>query len=153
GQILASQSTASVLADDDLDGISLHDLGEHKLKDLEKPERIYELRVDGLEQTFPPLKTERAATIAAPLYRRPLVIGAFAGVVAAAIAIPTFAFRGGSGGSSLSELDGNSLGIIDAMSGSIDDEVSSLPTPTRVAAGDDAIWVTSADTNSVSRID
>lgn len=40
GQILASQSTASVLADDDLDDISLRDLGEHNLKDLAHPERI-----------------------------------------------------------------------------------------------------------------
>jgi class 3 adenylate cyclase len=40
GQILASQSTASVLADD-LDGISLRDLGEHNLKDLVRPERLF----------------------------------------------------------------------------------------------------------------
>ena len=90
GQILASQSTASVLSDDELDGIALRDLGEHKLKDLAQPERIYELRVDGLRDDFPPLNTERAATT--PLYRRPLVVGAFAGVLAAAVAIPVFAF-------------------------------------------------------------
>src|SRR6266508_5772731 len=153
GQILASQATASVLGDDDLEGISLRDLGEHKLKDLERPERIYELRVDGLEQTFSPLKTETAATVPTPLYRRPLVIGAFAGVVAAAVAIPVFAFGGGSGGSSLSALSANSVGIVDATSGSIDDEISDVPTPTRVTAGEEAIWVTSSDTNSVSRID
>ena len=47
-QILASQATASVLADDELDGITLRDLGEHKLKDLARPERIYQLEVDGL---------------------------------------------------------------------------------------------------------
>src|SRR5438445_7961063 len=57
GQILASQATASVLGDDDLEGISLRDLGEHKLKDLERPERIYALSVDWLEQTFSPLNT------------------------------------------------------------------------------------------------
>jgi len=79
GQILASQATASVLHDDELDGITVHDLGEHKLKDLERPERIYELLVDGLEQTFAPLKTESASTVPLPFYRRPLVIDAFAG--------------------------------------------------------------------------
>jgi YVTN family beta-propeller protein len=146
-------STASVLADDDLDGISLRDLGEHNLKDLARPERIYELRVDGLQQDFAPLKTESAATVSTPLYRRPLVIGAFAGVVAAAIAIPVFAFGGGSGGSSLSALSANSVGIDNPGTGAIDDEVSDVPTPTRVAAGDGAIWVTSSDTNSISRID
>jgi YVTN family beta-propeller protein len=152
GQILASQATASVLGDDDLEGISLRDLGEHKLKDLERPERIYELRVDGLEQTFSPLKTESTAVVPTPFYRRPVVIGAFAGVVAAAVAIPVFAF-GGSGGSSFSALSANSVGIVNATSGSIDGEVSDVPTPTRVSAGDGAIWVTNSDTNSVSRID
>jgi len=78
GQILASQSTASVLADDDLDGISLRDLGEHNLKDLARPERIYELQVDDLQQDFAPLKTESAAVVPTPLHRRPVVIGAFA---------------------------------------------------------------------------
>ncbi|MEK6274647.1 MAG: ABC transporter substrate-binding protein [Actinomycetota bacterium] len=153
GQILASQSTASVLADDDLDGVSLRDLGEHNLKDLARPERIYELQVDGLEQVFAPLKTESAVVAPTPLYRRPIVIGTFAGVLAAAIAIPVFAFGGGSSGSSLSRLSANSVGIVNPSNGSIEDEVTDLPTPTRVAAGEGAIWVTSTDTNSVSRID
>jgi len=153
GQILASQATASVLADDDLEGISLRDLGEHSLKDLPRPERIYEVQVEGLERDFAPLKTEGAAQAPTPLHRRPVAIGALAGVVAAAIAIPVFAFGGGSGGSSLSALSGNSVGIVNAATGAIDGEVSDVPTPTRVASGDDAIWVTSADTNSVYRID
>jgi YVTN family beta-propeller protein len=150
GQILASQSTASVLGDDDVDGVTLRDLGEHNLKDLARPERIYQLQVAGLEGDFAPLKTESAAP--APLYQRPLVVGAFAGVVAAAIAIPVFALGGGSG-SSLSALSANSVGIVNPATGAIDDEIADVPTPTRVAASDDAIWVTSADTNSVSRID
>ena len=61
GQILASQATASVLADEDPDAITLRDLGEHNLKDLARPERIYELRVGGLPSDFPPLKTEGVA--------------------------------------------------------------------------------------------
>ncbi|MEP6909454.1 MAG: ABC transporter substrate-binding protein [Actinomycetota bacterium] len=153
GQILASQSTASVLSDDDLDGVTLRDLGEHSLKDIARPERIYELQVEGLHQVFAPLKTEGPAVVPPPLYRRPVVIGAFAGVLAAAIAIPVFAFGGGSGGSSLTALSANSVGVVNPASGAIDDEISDVPTPTRVAASDDAIWVTSTDTNSVSRID
>jgi class 3 adenylate cyclase len=47
GQILASQATASVLHDDELGGITVRDLGEHRLKDIERPERIYEINVDG----------------------------------------------------------------------------------------------------------
>src|ERR1051326_2965167 len=153
GQILASEATRSVLFDDELEGITLRDLGEHNLKDLDRPERIYELQVEGLDADFAPLKTESSAPPPTPLYRRPLVVGTFAGVVAAAIAIPVFAFGGGSGGSSLAAIGANSIGIVDAASGSIDDQVSDVPTPTRVASGAGAIWVTSSAANSVSRVD
>ncbi len=56
-QVLASQATASVLFDDELDGITLRDLGEHELKDFDRPERIYQLDIDGLTSEFPPIKT------------------------------------------------------------------------------------------------
>ena len=56
-QVLASQATASVLFDDELDGIALRDLGEYELKDFVRPERIYQLDIDGLTLVFPPLKT------------------------------------------------------------------------------------------------
>jgi class 3 adenylate cyclase len=56
-QVLASQATASVLFDDQLDGIALRDLGEHELKDFDRPERIYQLDIDGLTSVFPPLRT------------------------------------------------------------------------------------------------
>jgi predicted ATPase len=47
GQILVSSSTATLVE------LGLHDLGEHRLKDLSAPERIYQLG-DG---EFPPLKS------------------------------------------------------------------------------------------------
>jgi YVTN family beta-propeller protein len=151
GQILASQATASVLADDDLDGVSLRDRGEYKLKDFERPERIYELELDGVSGKFPPLKTEGESS--KPFYQRPLVIGSVAGVVAAAVAIPMLAFGGGSSQASLSRMSANSVGIIDPSSGAIVDEVADIPSPTRVASGEGAIWVTSSQANSVYRID
>ena len=151
GQILASQSTASVLADDDLDGVSLRDRGEYKLKDFDRPERIYELELYGVSGKFPRLKTEGESS--KPLYQRPLVIGSVAGVVAAAVAIPMLAFGGGPSQTSLSRMSANSIGVINPSSGAIVDEVADLPTPTRVASGEGAIWVTSSQTNSVQRID
>ena len=62
------------------------------------------------------------------------MIGAFAGVLAAAIAIPAFAFGGGTTGGSLSTLSANSVGVVDPATGAIDDETTDVPTPTRVAA-------------------
>jgi class 3 adenylate cyclase len=62
GQILLSQATCSVLEDDDLPGIALRDLGRHHLKDLDRPEHIFQLDIEGLPQEFPPLRTAEAPT-------------------------------------------------------------------------------------------
>src|ERR671936_2000694 len=43
GQVLLSQSPQAVLADDVLPDMRFRDLGEHALKDLDRPERIYQL--------------------------------------------------------------------------------------------------------------
>jgi predicted ATPase/class 3 adenylate cyclase len=53
GQVLLSQSTRDLLGDD----ASLRDLGEHRLKDLSLPQRLYQLQVEGLPLEFPALKT------------------------------------------------------------------------------------------------
>jgi len=56
-QILVSAATAALV---DADG--LRDLGEHRLKDLSAPERIYQAGEDG----FPPLKTLYATNLPVP---------------------------------------------------------------------------------------
>ena len=38
-------------------GVSLRDLGEHKLKDLQRPEHVFQLVSDDLPAEFPPIKT------------------------------------------------------------------------------------------------
>src|SRR5438874_10511704 len=48
GQVLISASTATLLGTE-----GLRDLGEHRLKDLSAPERIYQLG----NEDFPPLKS------------------------------------------------------------------------------------------------
>jgi hypothetical protein len=59
GQILISQTTVALLEDDadDLSGIDLRDLGEHRLKDFDRPVRIYQLLAPGLESDSSPLRT------------------------------------------------------------------------------------------------
>ncbi len=85
GQMLLSEATAAVLRDEEVPGISVRDLGVHRLKDLDRPEHVYQLVSEGLEPSFPKIRT---AGEQKPVYRRPLVIGATAGVLAAAVAIP-----------------------------------------------------------------
>jgi predicted ATPase/DNA-binding SARP family transcriptional activator/class 3 adenylate cyclase len=61
GQILLSSVTRALVEDDLPERTSLRDLGEHLLKDLERPERIFQLGVEGLPQQFPALKTTQSA--------------------------------------------------------------------------------------------
>ena len=57
GQVLLSQVTFELVRDDLPDGVTLRDMGEHRLKDLTRPEHVYQLIAPGLESKFPPLKT------------------------------------------------------------------------------------------------
>ena len=56
GQILVAASTASLIESADL-----IDLGEHRLRDLSQPQRIWQARAAGLRRDFPPLRTLDAA--------------------------------------------------------------------------------------------
>jgi predicted ATPase/class 3 adenylate cyclase len=57
GQVLLSDTTESLVRDGLAPGLTLRELGEHRFKDLVRPQRIYQLRVDGLPDTFPPLRS------------------------------------------------------------------------------------------------
>ena len=57
GQVLLSGSTASLVEEVLPEGVALRDLGSHRLKDLGRPEQIFELHAEGLQSTFPPLRT------------------------------------------------------------------------------------------------
>jgi DNA-binding SARP family transcriptional activator/class 3 adenylate cyclase len=81
GQVLLSSVTRDLVEDDLPEGLGLLDVGEHRLKDLERPERIHQLLYPGMPTAFPALKTlapqradERdhtpAAPVAAPVARQ-----------------------------------------------------------------------------------
>jgi len=55
GQILLSEATRLLVEESLPDGLALRDLGQHRLKDLASPERIFQLVVAGLRSEFPPL--------------------------------------------------------------------------------------------------
>jgi predicted ATPase/class 3 adenylate cyclase len=60
GQVLVSATTRALVDHGLPPGLSLKDLGLHRLKDLAQPERLFQLVVDGLPEDFPPLKTLEA---------------------------------------------------------------------------------------------
>ncbi len=57
GQVVLSGTTAALLRDSLSAGVSLKDLGLHRLKDLGRPEQIFQLEADGLPAAFPPLRS------------------------------------------------------------------------------------------------
>jgi len=60
GQVLVSETTRALVDHALPTGLTLKDLGVHRLKDLAQPERIFQLMVEGLPENFPPLKTLEA---------------------------------------------------------------------------------------------
>ena len=57
GQVLLSGATAELLSGSLPDGVSLADLGLHRLKDLGRPEQVFQLRAGFLAAEFPPLSS------------------------------------------------------------------------------------------------
>ncbi|MFA9407002.1 MAG: tetratricopeptide repeat protein, partial [Anaerolineales bacterium] len=57
GQVLLSGTTTPLVIDDLPDGVSVIDLGLHRMKDMRRPERIHQLMIEGLSSDFPPLKS------------------------------------------------------------------------------------------------
>lgn len=49
GQVLLSETTRALLGSSLPDGVSVHAVGERHLKDMDEPERVYELTIDGVE--------------------------------------------------------------------------------------------------------
>ena len=57
GQVLISQTARELVQDDLPEEFVLRDLGEHRLRDLTRPQRIFQLVAEGLEREFPALAT------------------------------------------------------------------------------------------------
>jgi YVTN family beta-propeller protein len=169
GQVLLSQTARELLRDDPIPDVSLRGLGEHQLKDMDEPERLYQLVAPGLLDVFPELKTaatapfegregelaEAAAEEMARSWRRPsrrVLVGATFTAALVGVTIGVLATQGG-GSSAQASVSANAVGVIDPDGGDIAAEIPVGVAPGGVAAGEGAIWVTNTGGNSVSRID
>ncbi len=73
GQVLISQATRELIEDELPDGIALRDLGEHRLKDLTRPQRLSQLVIEGLPDEFPALRTLENRPTNLPVQLTPLI--------------------------------------------------------------------------------
>lgn len=62
GQVLLSQAAADLAVNELPPDVALRDLGEHRLKDLPHPERLFQLVAADLPADFPPLRSQSAET-------------------------------------------------------------------------------------------
>ena len=164
GQVLLSNTTRELVEDELPDDVRVRDLGEHELKDLKRPERIFQLEIDGLPSSFPSLRTAQAsafegregelARAAEDITRRRFAsrraagLAAAGAVIAAAVVIPLLVV----GGSSQTAVAANSIAALDS-SGSIAATVSVGARPVAITSGAGALWVANLDDESVTRVD
>jgi len=73
GQVLVSGCTWALVLDDLPPGVAMRDLGEHTLKGLPRPERLYQVTIDGLRADFPALATLAATPNNLPIQLTELV--------------------------------------------------------------------------------
>jgi predicted ATPase/class 3 adenylate cyclase len=73
GQVLLSLPTQELVRDQLPGGTSLRDLGEYRLKDLFRPERVFQLLAPGLPSELPPLRSLAAYRNNLPLQPTPLI--------------------------------------------------------------------------------
>jgi len=62
GQVLLSQTTRELVMYDLPAGLTIQELGEHRLKDMKYPTSIYQLVIEGLPVEFPALRTKFTGT-------------------------------------------------------------------------------------------
>src|SRR5262245_8934982 len=152
GQILVSQATQTLLEDEEEElHVSLRDLGERRLKDLDRPVRLYQADAEGLPTEFLPLRPGADAKPERSSRRRPAVIAAVALVLAALVAAATAALVRGD--ASVDVLP-NSVAVIDPNSGRVVDAVSVGTLPGPITSGAGSVWVGNRGADrTVTRID
>ena len=157
GQILVSQATQTLLEDEEEDlRIALRDLGEHPLKDLDRPVRLYQADADGLPPSFPPLRLSGGlghageAAVEAPRWRRPVAI--VAALLMAAVLVVAGVLVSTRGGDHAAAVQPNHVGIIDPETNAVVGNVAVGSNPGPMAKGNGSIWVGNLDDRTVTRI-
>ena len=149
--MLVSQATETLLADEEHDlEIEFRPLGQHRLKDLDRPVTLYQVAAADLPSRFPPPRAQEPGGVAR--LRRPLVLIPAALAVAAVAAVAALvALGGGDGG--LSSVDPNNVGVIDASTNKILTQVPVGIRPGPIAAVPGVVWVGNLDDRTLTRLD
>jgi YVTN family beta-propeller protein len=164
GQVLLSSTTCSLLADELVADSGLSDLGEHRLKDFDQPERIFQLVVDGLPSAFPPPRTEQPTDLPAAMdgsrisrapWRRALREQRLWLLLALGllVIVPLLAVIAARSGGSASEVPARSVAVIDAGTDEVTGSVPLASSAGPIVASGGAVWTASPDDRTLVQID
>ena len=147
GQVLLSETARALVSDDLPAGVSLRDLGPHRLKDIDEPVRLYQVLAAGLDDRFPPPRTlprggsrRRVGLMVAAVV---VAFGAVAGVLLMTRSASAKPVR----------LVANSIAVLDPKSGKPVGDVPLGFSPTDVDAGGNRIWVLNRPAGTATAID
>jgi len=149
GEVLASREIVHLATR--IDGLRFTERGQAELKGLDQPVHVVAVRSedrDEAEAIAPFVRSAPPRRTPGWRWKAPALAVAIV-VLAALIAVPLVTRR--AGGSS--EIEPNSIGILDPESGEVTATVGFAARPGSVAASADAVWVTNPDVDSVTRID
>jgi branched-chain amino acid transport system substrate-binding protein len=149
GQVLLSNTTRELVEDELPPDARMRELGTFELKDLDRPERLFQLEIDGVPSTFPPLRARRVARPRS-VPRRPLALGLLAlTTVAVAGSIVAFGLQGSDRDPSVLADSGGHILALDATNGTVARRISVGRTPTAIAAAEGSVWVVDADARTL----
>lgn len=73
GQVVLSTDARSAVGEHHPSDITFEDLGSHRLKDILRPQRLFQVVATGLRQSFPPLRTVDSVRTNLPAERTPFI--------------------------------------------------------------------------------
>ncbi len=148
GQVLVSETARALVSDDLPAGVSLRDLGIHRLKDIDEPIRLYQVAAAGLDDRFPALRTLPRGRSRRVRIALVVAVLAIAGGAVAAALLAT-----GSASAKPVRLVANSIAVVDPTSSKPVGDVPLGFSPTDVDAGGDEIWVLNGTARTATAID
>lgn len=149
GQVLVSQATQTLLDDEEEQlGVHLRDLGEYRLKDLDRPVRLFQAEADGLPVAFPPSRSE--APDSPRRWRRSRILAAVSLAAVCVAAVTALVLTRSS--SPAGELKPNQVGLIDPETDKLVGVVPAGVDPGPLASGDGSVWVANLGDRTITRI-
>jgi len=137
GQVLLSNATRE-LVEDEVEGVVVRALGSYRLKDIDRPEPLFQLDIDGLQTEFPPLNAQRFVE-PHPHRRRRLLLGLVAAAVAAGSAAAIAVVLGGG---STDKLQPDSVIRVDPKTLKATEVAKVGDAPDLIIASGGYLWVT-----------